>query len=33
MLDRAKLTKRIGVLVPEVLVEVETAIKAAMDLD
>jgi mRNA interferase MazF len=32
-LDRAKLTKRIGVLVPEVLREVETAVKAAMDLD
>jgi mRNA interferase MazF len=32
-LDRAKLTKRIGALGPEVLREVETAIKAAMDLD
>ena len=33
MLDRAKLTKRIGVLPAEVLGEVEQGLKAAMDLD
>jgi mRNA interferase MazF len=32
-LDRAKLTKRIGVLPGEVLGEVEQGLKAAMDLD
>ncbi|MBV8845648.1 MAG: type II toxin-antitoxin system PemK/MazF family toxin [Bryobacterales bacterium] len=32
-LDRAKLTKRIGVLPPEALVNVEDAVKAAIDLD
>jgi mRNA interferase MazF len=32
-LDRAKLTKRIGALPSEVLAEVETALRAAMDLD
>jgi len=32
-LDRAKLTKRIGSLVPESLREVEEGLKAAMDLD
>ena len=32
-LDRAKLTKRIGALPPEVLREVEGGLKAAMDLD
>jgi mRNA interferase MazF len=32
-LDRAKLTKRIGALPPEVLREVEQGLKAAMDLD
>lgn len=32
-LDRAKLTKRIGVLPPESLREVEGGLKAAMDLD
>ena len=31
-LDRAKLTKRVGVMQPEVLVEVEEGLKAAMDL-
>ena len=31
-LDRAKLTKRVGVLPPEFLVEVEEGLKAAMDL-
>jgi mRNA interferase MazF len=32
-LDRAKLTKRLGVLSPEMLREVEEALRAAMDLD
>jgi mRNA interferase MazF len=32
-LDRAKLTKRVGVLPPEVLEEVEGGLKAAMDLN
>jgi len=32
-LDRAKLTKRIGTLSPEVLSEVESGLKAAMDLN
>jgi mRNA interferase MazF len=32
-LDRAKLTKRIGTLPAEVLIEVELGLKAAMDLD
>jgi mRNA interferase MazF len=32
-LDRAKLTKRIGTLPPELLREVEDGLKAAMDLD
>jgi mRNA-degrading endonuclease toxin of MazEF toxin-antitoxin module len=32
-LDRAKLTKRIGVLPPEVLRDVEEGLKAALDLD
>ena len=32
-LDRAKLTKRIGALSPEVVSEVEGGLKAAMDLD
>jgi mRNA-degrading endonuclease toxin of MazEF toxin-antitoxin module len=32
-LDRAKLTKKIGVLPREVLEEVEVGLKAAMDLD
>jgi len=32
-LDRAKLTKRIGALPPEVMREVELGLKAAMDLD
>ena len=32
-LDRAKLTKRVGVLPPENLREVEEALKAALDLD
>lgn len=33
MLDRAKLTKRLGALPPEALREVEEGLKAAMDLD
>lgn len=32
-LDRAKLTKKIGALPAEVLIEVELGLKAAMDLD
>jgi mRNA interferase MazF len=32
-LDRAKLTKRIGTLPPEVLRQVEMGLKASMDLD
>jgi mRNA-degrading endonuclease toxin of MazEF toxin-antitoxin module len=32
-LDRAKLTKRIGNLAPEMLRVVEEALKAALDLD
>lgn len=32
-LDRAKLTKKVGTLPGEVLAEVETGLKAAMDLD
>jgi mRNA interferase MazF len=32
-LDRSKLTKRIGALPPEMLGELETGLKAAMDLD
>jgi len=32
-LDRAKLTKKIGTLPAEVLIEVELGLKAAMDLD
>lgn len=32
-LDRAKLTKRIGVLPPELVRDVEDGLKAAMDLD
>ncbi len=32
-LDRAKLTKRIGALPPDVLRDVEGGLKAAMDLD
>jgi mRNA interferase MazF len=32
-LDRAKLTQRIGTLMPDVLREVETGLRAAMDLD
>ncbi len=32
-LDRAKLTKRVGLLPAEVLGEVELGLKAAMDLD
>lgn len=32
-LDRAKLTRRIGVIAPEHLAEVESGLRAAMDLD
>jgi len=32
-LDRAKITKRIGALAPEVLKDVEEGVKAAMDLE
>ena len=32
-LDRAKLTKRVGTLPPEILQEVELGLKAALDLD
>ncbi|HXK04869.1 MAG TPA: type II toxin-antitoxin system PemK/MazF family toxin [Verrucomicrobiae bacterium] len=32
-LDRAKLTKRIGILTPEALEDVEAGVKAALDLD
>ena len=32
-IDRAKLTRRVGLLPPEVLQEVEEGLKAAMDLD
>ena len=32
-LDRAKLTKRIGVLASEVISEVEDGLRAALDLD
>ena len=32
-LDRAKLTKRVGALSPEILTVVEEALKAALDLD